>query len=336
MNKKIWIGWDFDPEYVKKNADMIVIPSANQLGPHNDLGGLAAKLEKTGLPIGLGAQAPNFDVDIVLKEGTLRWIELINSKSINGKKNIYTRGSYTTGQLIKLGVNGSTAGGCPSYLMNTASDLGERIYKNWSENTLPRRINVAGGHQRWPKITTVEHQLISLMMDPVYPGEYIVQATEELVKASVGDFAGIDAKELDKIHSYTVPHYSREQFYWWCENYMRSYYDTNAWMATLKRSDLTIGARYHGVALALQTEKMGVTITIDSRTKELCEQTGVPNLSVDDIKQPITRNYLKKLINFDPINYDKHRSDRAKNYMSFLIDNELVPADYLKSIADAY
>ena len=42
----------------------------------------------------------------------------------------------------------------------------------------------------------IEHQLISLMMDPIAPGQYVVQSMSEMEKISRGIFDGIDPQGL--------------------------------------------------------------------------------------------------------------------------------------------
>jgi len=332
-----FFGWSTTAETLQENADIIVIPCANQLGRHTDYGSMAENLEKSGLPIvaiGLGAQADSYEHDIEITEGTLRWARVIGqARASSTGSNIYTRGAYTSSQLDKLGITGSLPGGCPSYFTNQEPGLGHRIHKNWTEIGLPRSISVAAGHQAWMKTREIEHQLVSLMMDPVAPGQYVVQSMGEMVKVSRGVFDGIEEHALKGIHNHTVPHYSFEEFKTWCRNYVRSFYDVPAWMDSLRRHDLTIGSRYHGVALALQAERMGLTVTIDSRTRELCENTGVPHVSAAELTAPITRFNLKKLIKFDPVVYDRHRSEAAARYLEFLTENKLQPAAFLKRIA---
>jgi polysaccharide pyruvyl transferase WcaK-like protein len=105
-------------------------------------------------------------------------------------------------------------------------------------------------------------------------------------------------------------------------------------MESLRRCDLTIGPRYHGVALALQAERMGATVTIDSRTEEMCVQTGVPFLRAQDLAgRTITRATLKQRIAFDPDAYDAQRAERAGAYVTFLESNGLEAQDILKRIA---
>ncbi|GAA5233036.1 polysaccharide pyruvyl transferase family protein [Verticiella sediminum] len=296
---------------------------------------MASNLEKSGLPIvaiGLGAQADNYDHDIQLSEGTRRWVEVI-AKSTK-TCNIYTRGPYTSDQIEKLGINGSVVtGGCPSYFINPEPKLGQRVAERWSQIEVPRSISVAAGHQAWLHTREIEHQLIALMMDPACPGQYVVQSMEEMVKISRGVFEGISDHNIKALRNHTVPHYSFDEFKSWCNNYARSFYDVPAWMDSLRRYDLTIGTRYHGIALALQAERMGLTITIDSRTRELCENTGVPHIAAGDIKGAITRSNLKRMIKFDSAKYDLHRSSAAARYRQFLMANGLQPAGYLSRMA---
>ena len=299
-----FFGWSTPAATLREHADIIVIPCANQLGKHTDYGDMATNLAKAGLPvvaIGLGAQADSYDRDIALTEGTKRWAETIARSNASPSSNIYTRGAYTTAQLDKLGITGSITGGCPSYFINQAPGLGQTIATSWSRLPLPRSISVCAGHQAWLNTRRIEHQLIALMMDPVAPGQYVVQSMAEMVKISRGVFDDIDPQALRAVHDHTVPHYSTEEFRTWCRNYVRSFYDVPAWMDSLRRYDLAIGTRYHGVALALQAGQMGLTITIDSRTRELCENTGVPHIEAAKLTSPITRTSLKNWLSLIPM-----------------------------------
>lgn len=331
-----WMPWHSTAETLRKLADVIVIPCANQLGKHTDLGNMAKTLSQTGLPvvaIGLGAQADSYEHDIQVSPGTLRWANVLHELRGPGGPNIYTRGAYTTEQLGKLGLEGAQTGGCPSYFINPAPDLGRRIEANWAKGKIPRYISVAGGHQAWAKVRTVEHQLISMMMDPVTPGQYVVQSMGDMIKISRGLFDEVDPIVLDRIRAHTVPHYSLEEFKTWCRTYARSFYDVPSWMDSLRRYDLTVGSRYHGIALALQAERMGLTVTIDSRTRELCENTMVPNISVADMGMPLTRRVLGELVRFDGAAYDAHRCKAAAHYVTFLEGNGIIPAPFLQEIA---
>ena len=174
-----------------------------------------------------------------------------------------------------------------------------------------------------------------MMMDPQFPGVYIVQSMGDMIKISRGLFDEIEPDALARIHRHTVPHYTLDQFKDWARNYARSYYDVAAWMDELRRHDLLIGPRFHGAQLAIQAERMACTVTIDTRTEEMCRETGVPYLRAQDLKQPLTRARLKQLVKFDGAEYDRFRAMKCARYIEFLRGTGLKPVAWLEDIAAA-
>lgn len=323
-----------------QHVDLILIPCANQLGKHTDLAGHAKLLREAGKPIvaiGLGAQAETFGADISLTDGTRAWVDVINkSRPSPGTSNIYTRGPYTKSQLARFDVPDAIAGGCPSHFTNPAVDLGHRIHAHWSKLEAPRSLTIAGGHQNWAKARIIEQQLVTIMQDPRCFGQYVVQSEADMVRIARGDFDLVSPEILESIRQYLTPHYALNEFKAWCQIYARAFFDVPAWMDSLRNCDLTIGARYHGTALAMQTERMGVTIAIDSRTQELCMETGVPFLTAEELQtKPLTRTSLKRMIKFDPVVYDKQRIQKARKYITFLEGNGIKPSTYVYKIAEA-
>lgn len=335
-NPMKFFGWSTKPEILKNECDIIVIPCANQLGRHMDLGGVADIIAEADLPvvaIGLGAQADSFDVDVELNEGTKRWVNQLDKHRLTSSPNIYTRGPYTASQLRNIGVEDAVVGGCPSYFINTDRELGSKISSRWNQVGLPRRISVCAGHQAWVKRVDLEHQLVSLVHDDIYQGQYVVQSMREMIAISRDAFDLLSEKEMDMVRNYILPHYSTEEFKRWCQKYAVSFYDVPAWMDSLRKFDLTIGSRYHGVALGIQAGLMGVVIAIDSRTEELCMQTSIPYIKASDIKKPLTRKNIKEMwMDFDGEGYDRQRAASAADYVRFLESNGLTPATSLKSL----
>lgn len=332
-NPITFLPWHFDPSQVQKIADIIVMPCANQLGTHLDLGWLGERLEKAGLPIvaiGLGAQAPSQDKDVEINEGTLRWVKVISESSIKGHANISVRGKYTRQQLEKNHIKSTEVLGCPSLFINSTPHLGKKIQEDWS--SLPKRICIAGGHHRWREIASLEQQLVALIHDPYYPGAYICQSTLDNLRISRAEFEVIEPEVLNVINAYICPHLSLDEFKTWCKTYAYSFYDVPTWMEFLRKYDLTVGPRYHGAALALQAGRMGVTIPIDSRTEELCQTTGVPYIKAEALEKGVTRQILYNLVNFNPEAFDVNRIELARKYIAFLQKNDLTPSQSLMSI----
>lgn len=330
------LPWGVRPERLAA-YDVVVIPCANQLGKHTELGSLGeawAKFDKPIVAIGLGAQAKSMDEDVEVSDGTRAWAQTLAAKAPGSASNIWTRGPYTARQLARLGIPGAVVGGCPTHFIHPAPDLGLRIARAWKAHPVPRGVSVAAGHQSWAEVRTVEQQLIGLMQDLAYDGQYVTQSMADMIRISRGEFADINPVVLKRLRIHIAPHLSEDEFRTWCRRYARTYYDIPAWMESLRRFDLTIGPRYHGTALALQAERMGVTVTIDSRTEEMCTQTGVPFLRAAELEdRAITRATLKGMIAFDADTYDTLRAERAGAYVTFLESNGLQPQDYLKRIA---
>ena len=116
----------------------------------------------------------------------------------------------------------------------------------------------------------------------------------DMIKISRNEFASIDPVVPQRIRKFVAPHLSMSDVPGLVSALRRALSDdVPARMApTYVSYDLTVGARYHGVALALQAERMGLTVTIDTRTKELCERTGVPHISAEELQGVVTRKTL--------------------------------------------
>jgi hypothetical protein len=156
----------------------------------------------------------------------------------------------------------------------------------------------------------------------------------DMIKISRGLFDDISSESLDRIRKHTVPHYSQDEFKLWANRFAKTFYDIPAWADELRRFDLVIGARYHGCAIAIQAERMACTVTIDSRTEEMCKETGVPFLRAADLTGPITRDRLKnELIKFDAKAYDDLRVTKCSTYVKFCQNAGLIPVPYLHEIA---
>jgi hypothetical protein len=334
----IHIPWHAPAEFINKNCDIVLFPAANQLGKHADLGTLAqtiAAIECPVVVIGLGAQAANYQENIELLPGTAAWLDaLLENGQRHGIVNIYTRGHYTTSQIKRLTGAEVQSGGCPTHFISSNVELGQAIKRNWESAALPRAVAVAGGHESWTNMRKIEHQLIAMMMDPLFPGIYVPQSMGDMIKISRGLFEAIDPAVLERIRKHTVPHYTLDEFKLWANRFAKTYYDIPAWADDLRRFDLVIGARYHGCAIAIQAERMGCTIAVDSRTEEMCEETGVPYLRAGEMTMPLTRETLKNnLIKFDANAYHTHRRAKCRAYVDFAEKAGLKPVSYLKKLA---
>ena len=139
--------------------------------------------------------------------------------------------------------------------------------------------------------------------------------------------------DLTTCRDYLCPEMDLAEFTLWSERHCNLFFDISSWMEHYRRFDFVIGARIHGVMLALQAGVPGVVIAHDSRTLELCQTMMVPYVLAKDVASGITRDQLPKLFKFDPKAFDENRRNLAKKYVEFLEGNELQPVSWLKDIA---
>ena len=131
----VFSQWSTPVTEVRAAADILVLPLANQLGAHTDLGNLADRIEAFGLPvvgIGLGAQAPSADVDMTLTPGTERWLRTLIAHAPSDHPNVGVRGAYTQAQIAKLGLGDKVAvTGCPSNFINLHDDVAKQLAEGY-------------------------------------------------------------------------------------------------------------------------------------------------------------------------------------------------------------
>ncbi len=94
-------------------------------------------------------------------------------------------------------------------------------------------------------------------------------------------------------------------------------------MEYLRRFDFIVGARIHGVMLAIQAGVPGLCIAHDSRIRELCEKCMIPYVMADDVKEGIQLQDLPHLAEFDGKAFDRNRANIAKEYQTFFANNGL-------------
>ncbi|MDK2921214.1 MAG: hypothetical protein PWR24_771 [Desulfonauticus sp.] len=117
MGKLESVGYLFDPHEVNKKYDVLVIPAVNWLHSHFNWSSLNALLKKVEIPIvplGIGLQATEEDLDkVVINNTCLELINLLSQKS----KYISTRGEFTSSWLKSIGIKNVVTTGCPSLYM---------------------------------------------------------------------------------------------------------------------------------------------------------------------------------------------------------------------------
>lgn len=273
----IEMSWDMPIEQVRTSIDRIVVCCANQLGSHIDLAFWNERIKLFNKPvslIGLGAQCSSYDEIPRIPRGTFDFLRTVSALSTSGGVNISTRGRFTSSILANLGLK-STPTGCPSVLMSSGSEI-ERNIRIKFKNDAPHRIAVTAGSPWIAGSSPVEQTLISLIKDRT--GAYIVQAPVELMAMTVQAHAALGDSERNHVLTWLGLGHDAVSAPEWFQKNGRLFFDVTQWMEHLTHFDLVIGTRFHGACLAIQAGVMATVITIDSRTRELCETAGIKNM----------------------------------------------------------
>ncbi|MGE1084322.1 polysaccharide pyruvyl transferase family protein [Pseudomonas shirazensis] len=316
------VSWSSNPELINTLGDIGIMPCANQLGSHMNMGGLAnvfKQLTPNFVAVGLGAQGGVGHNDIPeLPEGTLAWLDALVARAASSHPNITVRGDYTLRVLDHYGFGDKAVSlGCPSLLINKAKDHGVKLQERYKLRV--NKVAIAAGHPNWKGLSTLEASLIRMMEDT--NGMYIVQATDEAVALSRNDFDLVSSEYISKLKAYLKLNLDDAQFTQWIRKYFISFYNIPAWMEYLRRFDFVVGARIHGVMLAIQAGVPGLCIAHDSRIRELCEKCKIPFVMADDVKNGISLADLPHLVEFDGKAFDQNRELIADEYKIFFQNN---------------
>ena len=323
------MAWGASPDAIRAAGNVIVLPLANQLGRHTDLGTQATKLAEIGLPvvgIGLGAQVNSFNVDVELSAGTRAWLEVVTSLSTTGNTNLGLRGEFTYTQLEKLGFAGTgLVMGCPSNFLNLHDDIISAVTSGFSRS--PSRIAVAAGIPYVKGLDRIEQNLTHLVTET--NGAYITQHDISMVQLSRRGFAALDPAKFKMYREYIYPEKSDQEFKSWLDNYAYAFFDVRPWMDFLRRFDFVIGTRFHGIMLAIQAGVPAACIAHDSRTLEMCQTMNIPVRHHSEITQSITLKNILGYFSFDGEKYRENRGLLLKNYLRILSEAELQPSKLL-------
>lgn len=300
-----------------------ILTCANQLNSEVDMGFLADIINKSSNPvlaIGLGAQSMSDNIP-QLKDGTINWLRAIKEhKFTDNYPNITLRGYFTQKVMDQYGFgDAGLVLGCPSLFIAPNLNLGHEIAKNIMKE---KRVVVLGGHSWHKSLYTIERSLVNLVQ--LTNGAYIVQSDEPMLKFARRDINGFTDATFAKYQNFLMPCGSRDTFLGWWRQYGHVFYDVEAWLEFYKNYDFAIGARIHGVILAMQAGLPAVCIAYDSRTKELCEVMKIPFVLPVDIAHGVVLEKLDSLFEkFDPEEFDSNRKKLGRQYIDFLIRNNV-------------
>ena len=283
------LSWDYTagPEHVNQNYDVIVIAAANFLHSGFDLGGMANFIESTALPcvmIGVGAQSNTYSPDIDLKPGTRRLMHVVAERS----RLIGARGPFTYDVLAHMGIHNVQVTGCPSHYMGASPALRVRKPALGSKPRLlinSSRDVVSHAFDR-NRMIDVVCGLLSVAVDQ--HSDFAPQS--ELPEIKIGDAPDELAfnTAFQELLA-TFPFYRRvapvEALSAWFRQHIRVYWDVANWIGDMKNYDFVLGNRFHGNMIAIQAGVPACVICHDTRTTEMCQFLGIPNVGLMDLDE---------------------------------------------------
>lgn len=325
------IRWSTPAAEINKEKTPLLIPMANNIGPHTDVNHSGPKL--TGVEVhktimGLGAQFPVTlndpkEAASQVPEGTSVWLNSV----VNNTKvaNISVRGKFTQDVLTELGYGEFVVAlGCPSHFINNNPNLGSVLAQRCSELDmhLASGIAVTAGNPGIKNLNKLERFLIGLIDE--FNGRYIVQHPESLIRLSQRWEDAISEADIEHINQSYFPAKSTYEMLCWFSKNSTTYVSVPQWMLDISKHALCVGTRIHGVQVAIQSGIPALCLYMDSRTKELCDTMHIPAISAHAFqKDPTLQEIINTLKSWDWESYDKNRRRLAESTEVFLKSNEL-------------
>lgn len=328
------IPWDTDVSHLSPKADRLVLPLANQLGPHVDLAKLAARFAKVPIPmvgLGLGAQGPITGILAdSIPNGSWEWLKALASKAPSSKPNIALRGAATLEVISNKGLGDHCVViGCPSNFLHPSATLGREIARRRANGL--NRVVVAAGNPFLPQFRKLEQSLVAMVVQT--DGMYVCQHPIDMLRLVKQEFAQISRANFLLYKDFTHPWLNDDDYLAWFRRYAHSFSSVPEWLSCMQGYDLVVGTRIHGVMAGIQGGVPAVCLCIDSRTLELCRTMAIPYLDANDFRDGISLEEITEhLRKWDWRLYDETRRDLAERVTSFIRDNDLEPRNALVEI----
>ncbi len=236
-----------------------------------------------------------------------------------------------------VGIDTTEVLGCPSHFINPAGDLGVRLEARY--RAAPTRLSVAAA-STVRRLRSVERKLFAWMRES--EGLYVPQSGPT-VKIWAGWKDGPTPADADKVFKFLTPlrdrlgpraSSSRADFDAVCDGRVRVFFDVVEWMDALSRCDASIGTRFHGNMLALQSAVPAVCIVHDGRTEELCGTIGLPKIPLSRFGSLDRPGEVLDSVDFDGAAFDDNRRRLAGGYAELLTRHAIVPSSLLAGLAE--
>ena len=331
------IPWGAPLDGLDPAGDLLVLPLANQLGAHVDLGALAERMARPKIPmvgLGLGAQGPIHGVDATaIPPGSWQWLRLMLEHSVGGKPNVTLRGEETLRVVQAQGLaDGCVVTGCPSNFINPSPTLGREISRRrWNRI---KRIAVPAGNPFLPQLRMLERSLCGLVEST--HGTYVCQHPVDMLRLAKLEYRAIERSTFVRYKDYIHPELDDDAFMAWFRSNGHAFASVPEWLTLMARHDLVVGTRIHGVMAGIQAGVPSVCLCIDSRTQELCQTMGIPHADANDHRDGIGIDAIQEILDqWDGRRYDENRRMLGERLARVLRDNRIEPQGALQTLLRA-
>lgn len=313
----------------------VVISCANWLCASDNYekanGVRATILENLKCPItvfGLGAQATSGDSNLKLGPNTVRLAKVISDKSIS----ISVRDNFTRSILNDIGIDNVVVTGCPSNFINPSPFLGKEVIERAIRTIETKKIawgdirthfsEFSGGHKMSGAVLKKTLGLLARS-----PSFYALQ-TPVLLPFLLNETTG-----MPNVYSSNQPESVSN-----LENMLRAkllhFSSIEGWLDFSRTCHLSLGMRIHGNMIPLQAGVPSMVIGHDSRTMGLSSSMGIPVVTPEKFIEYSDNSPVEF---FEDIivkmeDYDKKRSDLAKNFINYIEENNLEATEHLKGL----
>ena len=309
-------GSAYSPDYICKNFDRIIMPSANFLREKRDIEPWARIVEEVALPclmVGLGVQfATAGAVPQNIPESTIRIIKTVASRT----QSIGVRGENSADVVRRLGINNIEVVGCPSFYTNLRSSfrIKKKKFKDIRKIVITGSTTAIEGSYDPDLAKEVERKLFQMADMRNFP--YVLQSERSEILFLENSSA---ARRSSLRRSARIMGYQDvDEYASILGRVGKIFFNVKKWADYIRGQDLVFGTRLHGAVAALLQNVPAIVICIDARTKELCDLMNFPHVDLLEAKEmPIDQIYERA--DFEKMN-DSHM-EMIHRYAKFLDKN---------------
>jgi hypothetical protein len=303
---------DAQIDFIRNNFSNVLFVAANTIRATSDKvflqiqATMAENLKKLQLPVvtlGLGAQAGINDLpkDLSLHTETLDLIRVISENS-----NIFgVRGEYTQDVLRYNGIKNAVPMGCPSVYYHVESGAAHPHANTLKRPQIDHKSKLIFNYTSfWREfgifktVATVNNSYL-VGQGEAFEQRLSADSTVEEIPPSTYQNVFIKNEGVERLFMNTVK-----------KNY-RKFYNLEDWLAFAKDADLSFGSRFHGNMASLIAGVPSIWFAHDSRTLELCEYHGLPNIVTGAKPLNLQLDDIVSAVDYTSF-FNKYSKNRAK------------------------